>query len=290
MNITSFTPTDTEYPPLLREIFNPPTRLYCAGTPPLSTAPYIGIVGTRKAGPYGISIAESFSAALARAGVVIVSGLAIGIDAAAHRGALNAHGVTVAVLPCHPSTVYPRHHERLARSITSSSGALLSEYGADETIYPSKFIARNRIISGLCSAIIVIEAPLPSGALSTARFALEQNREVFVVPGPITGTSFSGSHELIRQGAQLVTSPDDVLAELGLRTASERTGKGSQDAPPTDPAQNTLFSLIQKTGAPISVDKLIELSKLQPHMAHEALAHLIIDGRVSERGGYYTGN
>ena len=176
----------------------------------------IAIVGTRRATPDGKSTARRFAAELARAGIVIVSGLAFGVDAAAHEGCLDAEGKTVAVLACGLANIYPRNNEPLAKKILAQGGAIISEYPPDMPAYPSRFLERNRIVSGLSKGTLVIEAPERSGSLATARFALEQNRDVFVVPGPIAHPNFKGSHALIRQGAELVTTPEDILESYGI--------------------------------------------------------------------------
>lgn len=206
--------TDDEYPRLLREIPDPPILLYAQGAPAAADAMSIAIVGSRHATPYGVRIAERLAASLARTGLTIVSGLARGIDAAAHRGALKAGGRTIAVLANGLADVYPPEHAELAREV-SASGAVISEMSMRQAPRSGLFPQRNRIISGLSLGVVVVEAAPRSGSLSTARHAVEQNREVFAVPGSIESLSSRGCHALLRDGAKLVESADDILEELG---------------------------------------------------------------------------
>ncbi|MEK7077163.1 MAG: DNA-processing protein DprA, partial [Patescibacteria group bacterium] len=210
-----------EFPSLLREIPWPPFGIYVRGTLPESGTHALAIVGTRKATEEGRGLAREFSYALARAGFTIVSGLALGIDAEGHRGALEAGGKTVAVFATGVDTPYPRMHEKLAEKILSQGGALVSEYPPGSPAFPYRFIERNRIVSGLAHGTLIIEAPKRSGTLATARFALDQNREVLVVPGPARHVNFLGSHKLIRSGATLVTSPEEILEAFGLGNAAD---------------------------------------------------------------------
>lgn len=275
--------TDRSYPPLLGEIAHPPHTLHYAGALPSANDTCVAVVGTRRATAYGTAAAGTIAEALARAGAIVVSGLAIGIDATAHRGALRGGGKTVAVLPAHPSIVYPRAHGGLAQEILARNGCLLSEYAPGEAVHASNFIARNRIISGLCRAVVIVEAPESSGALATARFALEQNRDVLVVPGPITAATFVGSHRLIRDGAALVASAEDVLQELGLAAGSDAH---AADHPPIhDPVQRVIFALVRSAPTGVSIDNLVEQSKLQPHAVQEAVTFLALANRITEENG-----
>ncbi|MDP2650618.1 MAG: DNA-processing protein DprA, partial [bacterium] len=207
---------EEDYPFLLKEIPNPPKQIYVRGVVPDLRLPAVAIVGTRKATTAGIGIAEGVAADLASRGITIISGLAMGIDTAAHRGALGVRGRTVAVLGNGISEIYPAQNERLAEEILETGGAIISEYPPGEPSFRGNFIHRNRIISGLSVAVVIIEAPLRSGALSTAGFAAEQGRNVFVVPGPVTHPNYVGSHALIRDGATLATGAADILEDLGL--------------------------------------------------------------------------
>lgn len=205
---------DDGYPPLLREMSSPPTKLYILGDNHVLSGGGIAIVGTRKASPRGREVAKKFAIDIAGAGFVVVSGLAEGIDTAAHEGAIEAGGKTIAVLGTAIDSVYPKENKDLANRIIEGWGAVISEYGPSEGTSKESFVLRNRIISGLSLAVVVIEAPETSGALATARFAGEQGRGVFVVPGSIDDPNYVGSHALIRDGAILVTSVEEVLSEI----------------------------------------------------------------------------
>ena len=205
---------DAEYPRALAEIPDPPYALFCQGELLPQDNLAIAIVGTRHATHYGKRIAEQLAAALARAGLTIVSGLARGIDGAAHQGALDAGGRTVAVLAGGVMNIYPAEHQQLAAEV-SQAGALVSEFPSRWPIGRGAFPRRNRIITGLSLGLIVVEAGLKSGALTSARHAVEQGREVFAVPGPVNSRMSQGCHALIKDGAALVESIDDVLTALG---------------------------------------------------------------------------
>ena len=202
------------YPRMLREIHDPPGVLFVRGTIKPEDALAIGIVGTRHATPYGLRQAERLSGSLARAGLTIISGLARGIDAAAHRAALSAGGRTIAVLASGVLNIYPPEHDKLAAEVVAR-GALLSESPPRALPLGGMFPQRNRLISGLSLGVIVVEAGTRSGALITARHAMEQGREVFAVPGNVDSRASQGCHRLIRDGAKLVETADDVLEELG---------------------------------------------------------------------------
>ena len=208
---------EDDYPALLAQIFDPPTFLYCQGRVEPRDELALAIVGSRRCTPYGQRTAEKLAATLALAGVTIVSGLARGIDAAAHRGALKAGGRTLAVLATGLSSIYPPEHALLARQV-AENGALITEMPLDQKPLSGLFPQRNRIISGLSAGVLIVEASRKSGALHTARHALEQGREVMVVPGPIDSLASEGCHDLIRDGATLVRNADDVLAGLGPLT------------------------------------------------------------------------
>ena len=212
--IAVLTQADPDYPRLLREIHDPPGVLFSKGELAPQDGLAIGIVGTRHATRYGLQQAGRLAGELARTGLTIISGLARGIDAAAHRGALEAGGRTIAVLGGGLARIYPPEHIELAHEITAA-GALLSEAPPRFEPRGATFPQRNRLISGLSLGVIIVEAPSRSGALITARHAYEQGREVFAVPGPIDSRNSRGCHRLIRDGAKLVESIDDVLEELG---------------------------------------------------------------------------
>jgi len=213
LGIRIVTIQETEYPSYLRNIYDPPHVLYVYGELPKQDDIAIAVVGSRNASPYGQKVAEALSYQLAKRGIIIVSGMARGIDTYAHKGALNAGKRTIAVLGCGVDVVYPKENKRLAESI-AKNGALISEYPPGTYPSPGNFPARNRIISGLCYGTVVVEAGEKSGALITSDFALEQGREIFAVPGNIDSKYSKGTNRLIKQGAKLVTCEEDVLEEL----------------------------------------------------------------------------
>jgi DNA processing protein len=202
---------DADYPALLTEIFDPPHHLYVDGRIP--TAPMIAVVGSRRATPYGLRTAHRVARDLSRIGIVVVSGLARGVDAAAHRGALEGPTPTVAVVATGIDRIYPPEHAGLARQI-AQAGAVITEAEAGTPPLPSRFPVRNRIISGVSLGVIVVEAAERSGALITARMAMESNREVFCVPGSLENPLAVGPHRLIKDGAKLLQTVEDVLEEF----------------------------------------------------------------------------
>ena len=204
---------DADYPPMLREISDPPPLLYGVGRRELLGNACLGVVGSRQATPQGEQNAEAFAEVLAQAGFTVVSGLALGIDGAAHRGALRGTGSTIAVVGTGLNLVYPARHKALAHRI-AEEGLMLSSFALDTPSAAGHFPSRNRIISGLSRGVLVVEAALSSGSLITARQALEQGREVFAVPGSIHSPHSKGCHALIKQGAKLVESAADILEEL----------------------------------------------------------------------------
>lgn len=208
---------DSRYPPLLAAIACPPPVLFVQGDPTLLLHPQVAMVGSRRPTPSGRDAARAIAGELSKYGLTITSGLAIGIDAESHEGALGAGGHTVAVMATGSEQIYPARHRGLAARILAEGGALVSEFAPGTRLEPANFPRRNRIISGLSLGVLVVEAALPSGSLLTARYAGDQNREVMAVPGPIRSPVSRGCHELLRQGAALVEGADDVLAALGDR-------------------------------------------------------------------------
>lgn len=277
--------TDEDFPASLREIPFPPHAIYVRGTLPKHNTRSIAIVGTRTATPGGKEMARTFARELARTGCVIMSGLAFGLDAAAHEGALDGKGYTAAVLATGVDRIYPQWNTKLAQRILENGGALISEYPPGSPALPYRFLERNRIVSGLVEGVIVIEAPERSGSLATARFALEQNRQVFVLPGPATHPNYVGSHALIRAGAELVTDPAHVLEALGITTNT---------LGPTQEAQSEEERLIREaiigSERPLAIDAIIEYTKLNAQAVNQTLALLVIQGAVVENGGGYTMN
>ncbi len=267
---------DPAYPPSLEEIPDPPSLLYVRGTYEPSDQLAVGLVGSRKCTPYGIRIAEKLAASLARVGITVVSGLARGIDAAAHRGALKAGGRTLAVVANGLASVYPPEHDELAAEV-AAKGAIISETPLTQEPIAALFLQRNRIISGLCLGIVVVEAAPRSGALSTARHAGEQNREVFAVPGPVDSLASQGCHRLIRDGAKLVETVDDILEELGPLVGRR---KSVAEEPATRPVVELSLSdeerkLLDMLGdEPKPVDALILESQWKPSLVMSTLSLL----------------
>jgi DNA processing protein len=261
-----------ELPPPLRAIHDPPARLFLRGNGDVTllAEPAVAIVGARACSPYGAQVARMLGRELAGAGVVIVSGLARGIDGEAHRGALETDGHTVAVLGCGIDRDYPAAHTMLARSIAERS-LIVSEYEAGVEPAPWRFPARNRIIAGLCAATIVVEARERSGALITADFALEEGREVFAVPGEITSALSAGTNALLRLGATPLTAAAEVLESLGIQSPPERAAPGN---PILDLLPATADELVRKTG--LAVGEVIA-----------ALAELDVAGLAAEGDGIY---
>jgi DNA processing protein len=255
---------DEGYPQPLTQLHDPPPLLYRKGTYVPGDELAIALVGSRRCTSYGLRVAERLAHSLARVGLTVVSGLARGIDAAAHRGALKAGGRTLAVLANGLAEVYPPEHETLAQEI-ADSGAVLSEMPMRQQPLSGLFPQRNRLISGLCLGVIVVEATPRSGSLSTARHAQEQNREVFAVPGPIDSLSSRGCHALIRDGARLVETVEDVLEELGPLVHEVRPADGK--SPVRHPAELALSDLErsllgQLDDMPVAVDELIARTRL----------------------------
>jgi len=271
-----------EFPELLREIHDPPRVLYLrgAGDVELLARPAVAIVGARACSPYGSQVARMLGRELAAAGLLVVSGLARGVDGEAHRGALEAEGLTVAVLGCGIDRDYPAVHTDLARRIREC-GLVVSEYEPGVEPAPWRFPARNRIIAGLAAATVIVEARERSGALITADFALEDGREVFAVPGEITGSLATGTNRLLRQGATPLTSAADVLEVFGL-------GAVPAGQPPAlgKTAARVLDRLAESSA---TADELACAAGLAAGPLAAALAELELAGLVGEADGRYRG-
>lgn len=263
--------TDAQYPALLASIPDPPPLLWIRGDAATLRAPSIAIVGSRTATPHGIAAAARLSSDLAASGLVIVSGLARGVDSAAHAAALSAGGRTIGVLGCGIDRIYPAEHRDLARNM-EHAGAVVSEFPPGVPPLPHHFPLRNRIISGLATAVVVVEAPEKSGALITAATALEQGREVMAVPGPTTGGRNRGGHLLIRDGARLVESAEDILEELG--------GTGFVFKRPT---LERFGQLPESTD--FTVDEVAEQTGELPNVVLARLLDLELAGRIQRIGG-----
>jgi DNA processing protein len=266
------------FPPLVAQLHDPPTRLFLRGEDAdLLTRPSVAIVGARSCSPYGAQVARTLARELAGAGLVVVSGLARGVDAEAHRGALEAGGATVAVLGCGIDVDYPRRHAELARRI-AATGLVVSEYPPGTEPAPWRFPARNRIIAALCAATVVVEARERSGALITADFALELGREVFAVPGEITAGLSAGTNRLIRQGAAPLLSSEDVLAALGLEPKRAPAPSVSDDA-------RALLEAL--ADAPRGMDELVRATRRPTPAVAGALVELELAGLVTQADGVY---
>ncbi|AOV18198.1 DNA protecting protein DprA [Acidihalobacter aeolianus] len=279
--------TDIRYPPALREIPDPPLLLYAMGDCELLHHPQLAIVGTRHPSPNGRDIAHAFAKHLAGAGLGITSGLALGIDGAAHEGALDAEGITIAVAATGLDRVYPAAHRGLARRIVQS-GIMISEAPLGTHVSRSAFPRRNRIISGLSLGVLVVEAARQSGSLVTARLATEQGREVFAIPGSIHNPMSRGCHRLIREGAKLVETAADVLEEIGRQWSP-----GTTVIPPAAVVQRNddeHSRLLQTMGFdPVGVDMLVERCGLTAEAVSSMLLILELRGQVAAvDGGRYV--
>lgn len=251
---------DTDYPESLREIPDAPVVLYIQGKITAENHLAIAFVGSRKASLYGMSVASQFSTRLAEMGVTIVSGLARGIDSAAHRGCLKAGGETLAVLGCGLSHIYPPENRDLFEQI-SRQGAVISEFPMDAPVMPFNFPKRNRIISGLSLGVVVVEAAVKSGALITADFALEQGREVYAVPGKIDNPNSGGVHHLIKQGARLITCFEDILEDLKIPFSLHLKDNTITKHDSSDHAFNEQERIVLKhiQDTPVHIDELVGL-------------------------------
>ncbi len=310
-NISVLTPDDPDYPERLRNIPQPPLTLYCRGTlPPIDDLICVAIVGSRDYSVYGRSVAEKLASGIAGAGAVVVSGMARGLDTAAHKGALKAGGLTVAVLGCGVDVVYPRENAELMRFI-ETSGAVLSEYPPGTPPLPYHFPQRNRIISGLSLGVTVIEGGEKSGSLITARHALEQGRDVFAVPANIDSPGSAAPNGLIKQGAKPVTSPMDILEEYlplfahKIRTDSEqepdceaqpdlaaqeeRDYRTRAQLKSLSPDEQAVLALLPQSHAPVHRDELAAVSGLGGGRLFAALTMLEVTGlAISLPGGRYA--
>ncbi len=267
---------DPDYPPLLRSLADPPLALYVRGR--LPQGPCVAIVGTRRPSAEGVEVARRMAADLAAAGICVVSGLARGIDAAAHRGALEVQGATVAVLGCGIDRVWPADHANLCKAV-ASHGAVISEYPPGTPPLRHHFPARNRILAALSRAVVVVEARERSGALITAEFALELGREVFAVPGCVLNPRSRGPHQLLREGAHLAESAEDVLSVLGL---SPR--RSWAPAPPPESA-----SFLELLEEPSHLDELVRATGQSAAAVSAVLLALEVQGLVRRLpGGQYV--
>lgn len=272
--------SDARFPPRLKAIFDPPRSLYLRGSgePELLGWRAVGVVGARSCSPYGAQVARMLGRELAAAGLVVVSGLARGIDGEAHRGALESGGPTVGVLGCGIDRDYPAANASLSRRM-EDGGLVVSEYEAGVEPAPWRFPARNRIIAGLCEAVVIVEARERSGALITADFALEEGREVFAVPGEITSALSVGSNALLRMGATPLTRAGDVLEALGIERAEAVAD------PDVSEAAKRILGLVRDT--PAGADELVARASLETGPVSVALTELELAGLVAAADGVY---
>lgn len=296
--------SDPQYPPLLKEIFDPPILMFARGRLELLQSTLFGVVGTRRPTPYGLAATERLAGDLARAGLAIVSGMARGIDTAAHKAALAAGAQTVAVLGCGVDVVYPAENRALAGEL-SSKGLILSEFPMGSTAFPQNFPIRNRIISGMSAGLLVVEGAQYSGSAITARLAIDQGREVYAVPGNITSKMSWGPNLLIKQGAKLVQDWNDVVVELppAVRRKLIEDGKnrllaqGLSGNPETSGAQTASLSIgagqvsrklldMLKVDSATHLDVLVEtLEEFSPSELIAALFELEMNGQVKQLPG-----
>ncbi len=284
---------DDHYPALLATIADPPTALFVDGDPAALSLPQLAIVGSRNPTPTGAETATAFAAHLAARGLSIASGLALGIDAAAHRGAIEAGGSTVAVLGTGIDITYPRGNAAL-RDAFGKHGTIVTEFPPGTPPRKENFPSRNRIISGLSTGVLVVEAALRSGSLITARLAAEQGREVFAIPGSIHNPLARGCHRLLREGARLVESADDIVAELGALFGSLRDPGGDApaddeptgDATPADPEYDRLLAAIGHEAT--TVDTLVTRTGLTANVVSSMLLILEMRGRIRLGAGGYV--
>lgn len=280
--IIQHTLTQELFPAALWLLPDTPSTLYTKGVFSFHT-PRIAIVGTRKASQDSIKLAKQFSASLTKWGCVIISGLAYGIDTAAHEGALENNGVTWAIMATGLDTIYPPRNHSLALSILNQGGCLWSEYPEETPSYPSHFLARNRIISALSDAVVIIEAPNKSGAMTTAAWAKQLSIPLFVTPGPATAPSFGGSHRLIQQGASLVTKPEEIAHQLGITSQTQ-----TQQQLALSSHQQTIITALKNNGGALHIDKIIEITTLSPHIVTKELTVLSLNDCVTKTENTYT--
>jgi DNA processing protein len=278
---------DPRYPPLLREIAQAPVALFCHGDPAHLARRQLAIVGARSATRQGLETAEGFAAELTRCGVLVTSGLALGIDGAAHRGALGAGGATVAVCATGLDRIFPARHRELAHEI-AAHGVLVSEFPTGTPPLAENFPRRNRIISGLALGVLVVEAAPQSGSLITARLAAEQGREVFAIPGSIHSPLSRGPHALLRQGARLTESVPDILEELAAQFGEEFEPARAAGIPAAalEPERQRVLDAVGFE--PTHVDRLLERLAMPVDALAAALLALELDGRIAAApGGAY---
>lgn len=280
MKINKISPQSTNYTKLLEHIPNPPKQLFFRGELPEKRIKSVAIVGSRKPTSYGREVAQKIASDLAKNGIIVVSGMALGIDGIAHTAALEAGGTTIAVLANGVDKFYPSSHRGLGEKIISSGGAILSEYEPGTPALAHQFLERNRLVSGLADAVVVVEAAARSGTLSTATHALEQGKEVFAVPGNITSPLSEGCNKLIKMGAQPLTSTQDIL-DL-IIPESEKTNQTSIFKGAT-PAENKILEILQSGVR--DGEEILKQSNLSASEFNQAITMLEIKDIVKSLGG-----
>lgn len=286
--LTVLSPQDSCYPPLLRTIHDPPARLWVRGDPHFLLRPQLAIVGARRASPAALRLARRLAGELVTAGLQVCSGLALGVDGAAHRAALDAGGSTVGVMATGIDRLYPQRHRTLATDMLQA-GCLVTEFAPGEPPRRGHFPRRNRIISGMSLGVLVVEAALPSGSLITANTALEQGREVFTLPWSIAHPGGAGCLQLLRDGAKMVRDIDDVLEELGPLFTLQQSQLPQSTEPQADtPEGAALLALVGFE--PVTLDELLVASQLSPPDVMAALSRLELGGCIQRcPGGYIRG-
>jgi DNA processing protein len=284
--ITATAWSDPSYPAALAAIADPPFVLWTRGAADALERPAVALVGSRAASPHGLAVAERLAADLAARGIVVVSGLARGVDSAAHRGALEGGGSTIAVLGSGADIIYPPEHAALARDI-EAAGVVMSELVPGTPPLPLFFPLRNRIISGLSRAVVVIEAGEKSGSLITARLALDQGRDVLAVPGNVLSGRNRGAHGLLRDGAKIVENADDILEELGMieKGAVPLFPEGGAGKRGTAPFREDPVLACLTPGEPVDLDAIAERSGVAPARLLPRLFELELNGLVARAGG-----
>lgn len=279
-NVSLLTFTDPNYPKLLREIPNPPIVLYILGQLTAADNLALAVVGSRKCSSYGQQVTHDLVRDLARAGITVVSGLALGIDALAHRAALQYSGRTIAVLACGVDAIYPVSNRAIAQKILENQGAIISELPLGTPPLKHHFPVRNRIISGLALGTVVVEAGVDSGALITAHHALEQNREVFAVPGSIYNPASAGPNNLLKLGAKVVTSATDILEELNLEDLQSQIATSEIVA--DNPEEQQILACLTRN--PLHFDQIAKLASLPASTVAATLMIMEMKGKVRNLG------
>ena len=283
MKYNELTPDDPQFPSGLLDIPSPPKRLFCAvpadrDLKDLLSRPRLAIVGSRKVSGYGQQVTTRLAAQMAGQGITIISGLAAGVDSLAHQAALEAGGLTIAVLPSPLSDIVPAGNRRLAKAIVEGGGALITEYGDDYIPGKHNFVARNRLVAGLAQAVLITEAGEGSGSLHTARFASQQGKPVLAVPGNITSPTSAGANRLLRDGAALVTGGEDVMKLMGLHARRTKPAEVKSD----DPDEQVLLDLMLQGLS--QGEELIRQSGLDISRFNQLVTALELTGKIRPVG------